>query len=78
MVIPRGVIWQMNVNKSMRILVTESSGPIKTPTKYRNQFGQLLEHSPFSERDIRTPKFSKPMDDKSVEIEVKIKNGIQT
>ena len=77
-VIPRGVIWQMKVNKSMRILVTESSGPIKTPTKYRNQFGQLLEHSPFSERDIRTPKFSKPMDDKSVEIEVKIKNGIQT
>ena len=77
-VIPRGVIWQMNVNKSMRILVTESSGPIKTPTKYRNQFGQLLEHSPFSERDISTPKFSKPMDDKSVEIEVKINNGIQT
>ena len=77
-VIPRGVIWQMNVNKSMRILVTESSGPIKTPTKYRNQFGQLLEHSPFSERDIRTPKFSKPMDDRSIEIEVKLENGIQT
>jgi len=77
-VIPRGVIWQMTVNKSMRILVTESSGPIKTPTKYRNQFGQLLEHSPFSERDIRTPKFSKPVDDRSVEIEVKLENGIQT
>ena len=77
-VIPRGVIWQMNVNKSMRILVTESSGPIKTPTRYRNQFGQLLEHSPFSERDIRTPKFSKPVDDRSVEIEVKLENGIQT
>ena len=77
-VIPRGVIWQMTVNKSMRILVTESSGPIKTPTRYRNQFGQLLEHSPFSERDIRTPKFSKPVDDRSVEIEVKLENGIQT
>ena len=78
LVIPRGVIWQMTVNKSMRILVTESSGPIKTPTKYRNQFGQLLEHSPFSERDIRTPKFSKPVDDRFVEIEVKLENGIQT
>ena len=78
LVIPRGVIWQMTVNKSMRILVTESSGPIKTPTKYRNQFGQLLEHSPFSERDIRTPKFSKPVDDRSVEIKVKLENGIQT
>jgi len=77
-VIPRGIIWQMTVNKSMRILVTESSGPIKTPTRYRNQFGQLLEHSPFSERDIRTPKFSKPVDDRSVEIEVKLENGIQT
>ena len=77
-VIPRGVIWQITVNKSMRILVTESSGPIKTPTRYRNQFGQLLEHSPFSERDIRTPKFSKPVDDRSVEIEVKLENGIQT
>ena len=35
LVIPRGVIWQINVNESMKVIVTESRGPIETPTKYR-------------------------------------------
>jgi len=78
LVIPRGVIWQINVNKDMRILVTESSSPIETPTRYRNKFGQLLEHSPFSERDIRTPEFVGPVDDSPMDVEVKLRLGIQT
>ena len=79
-VIPRGVIWQIDVAQDMRILITESSGPIETPTRYRNKFGQLLEHSPFSERDIRTPEFVGPVADNpmEVEVEVKLRHGIQT
>ena len=77
-VIPRGVIWQIDVKEDMRILVTESSSPIETPTRYRNKFGQLLEHSPFSERDIRTPDFVGPVDDSHMEVEVKLRHGIQT
>jgi len=75
-VIPRGVIWQIDVKEDMRILVTESSTPIETPTRYRNKFGQLLEHSPFSERDIRTPDFVGPVDDSPIDVEVKLHQGI--
>ena len=78
LVIPRGVIWQIDVKENMRILVTESSSPIETPTRYRNKFGQLLEHSPFSERDIRTPDFVGPIDDSPMDVEVKLRHGIQT
>ena len=78
LVIPRGVIWQIDVKEDMRILVTESSSPIETPTRYRNKFGQLLEHSPFSERDIRTPDFVGPVDDSPMDVEVKLRHGIQT
>ena len=78
LVIPRGVIWQIDVKEDMRILVTESSSPIETPTRYRNKFGQLLEHSPFSERDIRTPDFVEPVDDSPMDVEVKLRYGIQT
>ena len=41
-VIPRGVIWQMDVDDECRILVVESNRPIETPSRYRNKFGQLL------------------------------------
>ena len=78
LVIPRGVIWQIDVKEDMRILVTESSSPIETPTRYRNKFGQLLEHSPFSERDICTPDFVGPVDDSPMDVEVKLRHGIQT
>jgi homogentisate 1,2-dioxygenase len=78
LLIPRGVIWQMDVKQSIRILVIETSGPIETPTRYRNKFGQLLEHSPYAERDIQTPEFVGPVADMRMEVEVKLQHGIQT
>ncbi len=38
-----------------RLLVFECRGGIETPRRYRNEHGQLLEHSPYCERDIRAP-----------------------
>jgi homogentisate 1,2-dioxygenase len=38
-----------------KLLVFESRGHIRTPKRYRNEFGQLLEGAPYSERDIRRP-----------------------
>jgi len=61
-VIPRGIIWQLNPKENMRILVIDSVGPIETPKRYRNRFGQLLENSPFCERDIQTPVLQEPAD----------------
>lgn len=55
-VIPRGTVYQLEFDTAEnRLLIVESSGPITTPKRYRNQFGQLLEHAPFCERDIRKP-----------------------
>jgi homogentisate 1,2-dioxygenase len=77
-VIPRGVIWEIRIKTKMKILTIESSAPIETPAKYRNKFGQLLEHSPFSERDIKTPNFEKPIDENSIKINVKYGSKIQS
>ncbi|MBT5078051.1 MAG: homogentisate 1,2-dioxygenase [Candidatus Marinimicrobia bacterium] len=77
-VIPRGVIWQMDVDDECRILVVESNRPIETPSRYRNKFGQLLEHSPFCERDIRTPELTDPVDKEGeFLVKVRVNDGIQ-
>jgi homogentisate 1,2-dioxygenase len=56
LVIPRGMIYCIQFNDTdNRLLVIESYSPVYTPKRYRNWFGQLLEHSPYCERDIRKP-----------------------
>ena len=56
LVIPRTVIHQFRFDAGpVRLLVIESFSPVETPRRYRNHFGQLLEHSPFCERDMRPP-----------------------
>jgi homogentisate 1,2-dioxygenase len=56
LVVPRGMIYQMHFeSEDNRLLIIQSFHPIYTPKRYRNWFGQLLEHSPFCERDIRPP-----------------------
>ena len=56
LIIPRGIIYQINFDSSEnKMLITESSSPIYTPKRYRNWFGQLLEHSPYCERDYKLP-----------------------
>jgi homogentisate 1,2-dioxygenase len=56
LVIPRGMIYQIEFSTTdNRLFIVESNSPIVTPKRYRNNFGQLLEHSPFCERDIRRP-----------------------
>ena len=56
LLIPRGVIYQIEFDdKDNRLFVVESFHPMYTPKRYRNHFGQLLEHSPYCERDIRRP-----------------------
>ncbi len=55
-IIPRGTVYQICFDTTdNRLLYVESFDPIFTPRRYRNDFGQLLEHSPFCERDIKRP-----------------------
>jgi homogentisate 1,2-dioxygenase len=55
-VIPRTVIYKLEFEEGpLRLLIIESASPIETPNRYRNELGQLLEHAPYCERDIRPP-----------------------
>ncbi|MBP6411884.1 MAG: homogentisate 1,2-dioxygenase, partial [Bacteroidia bacterium] len=55
-VIPKGTVYKLELRTSdNRFLFIESFSSIQTPKRYRNEFGQLLEHSPFCERDIKVP-----------------------
>ncbi|GAB5553566.1 MAG: homogentisate 1,2-dioxygenase [Saprospiraceae bacterium] len=65
LVIPRGMIYQIDFDTTdNRILYAESFQPIYTPKRYRNWFGQLLEHSPFCERDYKLPENLETHDEK--------------
>lgn len=56
LVIPRGTIYQIEfATPQNRLFILESFSPIQYPKKYLSQFGQLLEHAPYCERDIRPP-----------------------
>ena len=73
LLIPRGIIYQINFDtKDNRLFIVESYRPIYTPKRYRNWFGQLLEHSPFCERDIRRPATLETFDEKG-EFLIKVK-----
>lgn len=56
LLVPRGIIYKLQFNdEDNRLFIVESRSPIYTPKRYRNWFGQLLEHAPFCERDLRKP-----------------------
>ena len=77
-VIPRGIIWNLLVKCDLRLLIIESKTAVETPNRYRNEFGQLLEHSPFCERDIKTPFLNEPIDKEGTyKINVRTVRGLQ-
>lgn len=64
-VVPRGTTYQLEFKDSdNRLLIVESTGPITPPKRYRNKFGQLMEHAPYCERDIRKPSNLETFDEK--------------
>lgn len=55
-VVPRGTIYRVELKSyPSRMIAIESFGPVSTPKRYRNQYGQMMEHAPFTERDFRAP-----------------------
>jgi homogentisate 1,2-dioxygenase len=57
LLIPRGTIYQVHfTDQRNRLLIVESFSPIRFPKRYLSPYGQLLEHAPYCERDIRGPK----------------------
>ncbi len=77
LVIPRGMIYQIHFDDAdNRLFILDSYQPIYTPKRYRNYFGQLLEHSPFCERDMRGPEELEVNDEKGEFIIKTKKEGI--
>lgn len=77
--IPRGTTWRVQpgtLEGEQRFLVVEAfGGAIQPPKRYRNEFGQLLEHSPYCERDLRAP-MELPRHDERGAFDVRVKvNG---
>lgn len=74
-VIPRTTIYRFEWDEGpLRLLVIESAHPVETVSRYRNDMGQLLEHSPYCERDIRPPS-ELVTETEEAEYMVKIKKG---
>ncbi len=77
-VIPFGTTWQMQLNTKEACFFTfECPSQIVPPKRYRNAFGQLLEHSPYCERDIRLPSELETHTDRGqFEIHVKVRDRL--
>lgn len=64
-VIPRGTIYQLEFEDSdNRLLIIESFSAVTPPKRYLSRYGQLMEHSPFCERDIKKPQHLRTFNEK--------------
>lgn len=73
LIIPRGMIYQIQFDtENNRLFYVESFAPFYTPKRYKNESGQLLEHSPFCERDFKLPTELETHDEKG-DFTIKIK-----
>jgi homogentisate 1,2-dioxygenase len=60
-VIPRGTTYRIRLDDGAQTWLTfHTPGEIETPNRYRNRYGQLLEHAPFSQRDFHPPRALAP------------------
>ena len=57
LVLPIGTTWRLDPAPDLpqRILYLGAPSEIEPPKRYRNDYGQPLEHSPYSQRDIHAP-----------------------
>lgn len=78
-VVPRTVIYKLEFEAGpVKMMVTECFGPVETVRRYRNEAGQLEEHSPYCERDIRTPEaLVLELENKATVIKVKKQGWLQ-
>jgi len=64
LVIPRGTTYKLEFeNTENRLLIIESFSPIVPPKRYLSNYGQLMEHAPYCERDIKKPQNLKTYDE---------------
>jgi homogentisate 1,2-dioxygenase len=79
-VIPRGTTYRFEATpgEEQFWLVFHTPGEIETPSRYRNRYGQLLEHAPYSQRDFHGPIQPETHDEHgSFKLTVRVRDGVQ-
>ena len=77
-VIHRGIMHRYRFTKSARLLIMESRGYVRPPRRYLNDYGQIVEGAPYSERDMKIPRELKTHDERGdFPLVVKQYNGLQ-
>ena len=77
LVIHRGILHRYVFTKPAKLLIMESRGYVRTPSRYRNDYGQIVEGAPYSERDFKVPRELVTHDEKGdFQIIVKQYNGL--
>jgi homogentisate 1,2-dioxygenase len=77
-VIPTGTIhrWVPQPGEPLRVLLIEARGHIRPPKRYLSQYGQFLEHAPYSERDLRAPAEPLLVEGAEVPVIVRTRGGL--
>ncbi|GID90862.1 homogentisate 1,2-dioxygenase [Amorphoplanes digitatis] len=72
-IIPRATThrWVPAGHEPLRLYVIEANSHIAPPKRYLSRYGQFLEHSPYCERDLRTPGDLRTVDAQDVEVYIK-------
>ena len=77
-VIPRGTTYRFEPSGPQRYLLFETPGLIEIPKRYRNEYGQLMEHAPFYHRDIHAPTELKTYRDRGeFQLKIRVRDGYQ-
>ncbi|HEU5269694.1 MAG TPA: homogentisate 1,2-dioxygenase domain-containing protein, partial [Jatrophihabitans sp.] len=80
LILPRATThrWLPTGEEPLRTYIIEANSHITPPRRYLSRFGQLLEHAPYCERDLRAPAEPLLADDSDVEVFIKHRgpNGV--
>jgi homogentisate 1,2-dioxygenase len=79
-VIPRGTTYRVALDPGAHWWLTFTTpGEIETPNRYRNRYGQLLEHAPFSQRDLHPPReLVTHREEGEWDLTVRVRGGLQS
>src|SRR3990172_3342775 len=78
-VIPRGTTYRLVPEGDQKYLVFVTPGQIEIPRRYRNEYGNLLEHAPYYHRDLHGPtELRTHVEQGEFSVKVRVRGGYQT
>src|ERR1700712_1304719 len=80
-VIPRGTTYRFEPDPGLEQfwICFHTPGEIETPERYRNGYGQLLEHAPYSQRDFHGPiEVETHAEEGEFTLNVRVRGGVQS